>query len=67
MEWGRRENVGAKGLHYTRVQLPVSFQQHDKRGAGIVVGSDELQETLPNGSRPETAKMVNMASKPGIK
>ncbi len=42
MERGRRENVGAEGLHDTRVQLPVSLQQHDKRGAGVIVGADEL-------------------------
>ncbi len=66
MERGRRENVGAKGLHYTRVQLPVSFQQHDKRGAAIVAGADELQEKFPNGLRPETRKMFNVPPVPTV-
>ena len=42
MERGWREHVAADRLHDTRVKLPVSLQQHDKRCARIVLGADEL-------------------------
>lgn len=66
MERGRWVDVGAEGLYDTHVQLPVSFQQHDKRGAPVVMGAGKLQEKFACGPRPETVKMIHQPVKSGL-
>ncbi len=63
MERGRRENVGAKGLHCRRVKPTVFFEKQQKGVAGLNVVADVFDQKLGYGFRPEPMYSVDKAAK----
>ncbi len=65
-EDGRWVAVGSERRQNVRVQSLILLQQDHKRGAAVVSGAGELQETFRHRAHPEPAKMVNMPTKSGV-
>ncbi len=66
MERGRRENVGAEGLHYRRVKPTVFFEKQEKIVAGLFVGADVFDQKFGSGPDAERMEVADQPRKPGF-